>query len=148
MVRETSRPEGKKRLRERLRLTFREQDDYYAQYLSFGHGTGYQPRVRTSDDLLFSSPMVLPPEQTTLWIGKVVARANGDDEIYFRVYGEADALGYAEPATWHVASRGVRLDSHFDCVLLSSEGMAERLVDELRIGPTWRSVAPIAESVE
>lgn len=146
MVRETSRPEGKERSRERLRLTFRDLDDYYAQYISFGHSTGYQPRVRTGDDLLFSSPMVLPPEQTTLWIGKIVARADGDDEIYFRVYGEADALGYAEPATWHVVSRGVQLESQFDCVLLSSEGMTERLVDELRIGPTWRSVAPIAET--
>ncbi|WP_233903517.1 FecR domain-containing protein [Stieleria maiorica] len=148
MVRETSRPEGRKRASERLRLTFRELDDYYTQYLSFGHGTGYQPYVRTGADLLFASPMVLPPEQTTLWIGKVVSRADGEDEIFFRVYGESDALGYAEPATWHVASRGIRLSSHFDCVLLSSEGMTERLIDELRIGPTWRSVAPITETVE
>ena len=62
-----------------------------------------------------------------------------------RVYGEQDVLGYAEPATWHVVTRGVELDAHLDCVLLSSEGKTSRIVDELRIGPTWRSVAPMRE---
>jgi len=148
MVRETQRVRGRTRPRERVRFTLRSLEDYYGQYISFGHGSGYQPRVQTGDGVLHSSPMVLPPEQTTLWIGKIVARAHGEDEISFRVYGEDDALGYAEPATWHVVTRGVDLDSHLDCVLLSSEGTTERLVDELRIGRTWRSVAPMQEATE
>jgi len=145
MVRETERPAKQGRPRERVRLTFRSQTDYFDEYVSFGHISGYQPHIRTSDEVLHTSPIVLPAEQTTLWIGKIVARANGEDEIYFRVYGEEDVLGYAEPATWHVATRGVKLDAHLDCVLLSSEGATERIIDELRIGPTWRSVAPMLE---
>lgn len=148
MVRETERPARQSRPRERVRLTFRSLSDYYAGYVSFGHGSGYQPRVQTGDGVMHVSPMVLPPEQTTLWIGKIVTRAEGEDEIYFRVYAEDDVLGYAEPATWHVVTRGVELNSQLDCVLLSSEGTTSRIIDELRIGPTWRSVAPMLEEVE
>lgn len=148
MVRETERLEKQGRPRERVRLTFRSLKDYFHEYVSFGHTAGYQPHIRTSDEVLHTSPIVLPPEQTTLWIGKIVSRARGEDEIYFRVYGEKDVLGYAEPATWHVATRGVKLDARLDCVLLSSEGATERIIDELRIGPTWRSVAPMPEETK
>lgn len=145
MVRELERVIQEKRPRERVRVTFRSLSDYFSEYISFGHGSGFQPQVRTGDGLLHVSPLVMPAEQTTLWIGKIAARATGEDEIYFRVYGEEDVLGYAEPATWHVVTRGVELKSHFDCVLLSSEGTTSRIIDELRIGPTWRSVAPMLE---
>lgn len=89
-----------------------------------------------------SSPQTLPADQTTLWIGKIVSRKDGDDEVYFRVYGEEDVLEYAEPSTWHVVTRDTDLDAQLDLVLLSSEGTMDRIIDELRIGPTWRSVAP------
>ena len=148
MVRETERRTSKDRPRERLRLTLRSSKDYDGQAISFGHGPGYRPTVRTGDGISHTSPLVLPPEQTTLWIGKIVSREQGEDEIFFRVYGEEDVLDYAEPATWHVVTRGVELDASLDLVLLSSEGKTARLVDELRIGPTWRSVAPMTEIVE
>lgn len=100
------------------------------------------------DGVVFTCPLVLPAEQTTLWIGKIVSRQYSEDEIYFRVYGENDVLDYAEPATWHVVTRNVVLQTELDLVLLSSEGKTARLVDELRIGPTWRSVAPMVETKE
>jgi hypothetical protein len=37
----------------------------------------------------------------------------------------------------------VRQSAAFDLVVLSSTGNAPRIVDELRIGPTWRSVVSI-----
>lgn len=40
-------------------------------------------------------------------------------------------------------TRGVDCGACLDLVLLSSEGKASRLVDELRIGPTWLSVAAL-----
>ncbi|MCO8124549.1 FecR family protein [Stieleria sp. TO1_6] len=148
MVRETERRTDRDRPRERLRLTLRSSDDFDGQSISFGHGPGYRPTVRTGAGISHTSPLVLPAEQTTLWIGKIVARQSGEDEIYFRVYGEMDVLDYAEPATWHVVTRDVELDANLDLILLSSEGKTARLVDELRIGPTWRSVAPILENAE
>jgi len=148
MVRETMRPTDSDRPKERLRLTLRSSDDFHGQCVSFGHGSGFRPFVQVGEGVVFTSPLILPAEQTMLWIGKIVAREQGEDEVYFRVYGEGDALDYAEPATWHVVSRGAKLDAELNLVLLSSEGRTDRLVDELRIGPTWRSVAPMAEANE
>lgn len=136
-----------KNSRERLRLTIRSLSDYYSDYISFGH-SGHKPQVRTGNGVLFSSPIVTQAGQTTLWVGKIVSRSQGEDEIYFHIYSEEDKLGYAEPATWHVMTKNVESSSRFDCVLLSSEGSTERIVDELRIGPTWRSVAPLAEETK
>lgn len=145
MVRETERRTDSTRPYERLRLTFRSSENYHGESVSFGHGPGYRPKVQTGGGISHTSPMVLPGEQTTLWIGKIVSRKSGEDEIYFRVYGEDDVLGYAEPATWHVVTRGAELDAHLDRVLISSIGKTARIIDELRIGPTWRSVAPMEE---
>ena len=145
MVRETTRPTRTGKRRERLRLTVRSLSNYYADYISFGHHSGYQPQVRTGNGVLHSSPVIIPVEQTTLWIGKIVSRAQGEDEISFHIFIEDDVLGYAEPATWHVVTRNFESNSRFDCLLLSSEGTTERIVDEIRIGPTWRSVAPMTE---
>ncbi|TWT92228.1 FecR domain-containing protein [Neorhodopirellula pilleata] len=146
MARETERRTESHTRREDLRLTFRSSTDYFSDSISFGHSVGFQPRVMTGSGVFHTSPLVLPAEQTTLWIGKIVSRSEGEDEIYFRIYGEEDVLGYAEPATWHVVTRGVDMDAHLDRVLLSSTGSKVRLVDELRIGPTWRSVAPMQET--
>lgn len=111
---------------------FKRIDDY-----EIGAGDGNQ----------FTSPLILPPEQTTLWVGKIISREQGEDEIYFRVYGEQDVLGYAEPSTWHVVTRGVDIATRLDRVLLSSTGQTAKIVDELRIGPTWRSIAPMQEGI-
>ena len=143
MIRETHRRVDRRRPRERLRLTFRASKKYYTEFVSFGHGTGYRPHIQAGVGGSHTSPLVLPAEQTTLWIGKIISRKQGEDEIYFRVYGEKDVLGYAEPADWHVVTRGVELNGHLDRVLLSCNGESPRIVDELRIGPTWRSVAPM-----
>ncbi len=70
------------------------------------------------------------------------------DVVYFRVYGEEDVLEYTEPSTWHVVTRDVDLNARLDLVLLSSECTTDRIIDELRIGPTWRSVAPIQQDKE
>ncbi|MCG6156355.1 FecR family protein [Rubinisphaera margarita] len=148
MVREIERRPKGERPFEHLRLTFRSSVDYFGDALSFGHGPGYRPRIQASGSNLFNSPLEFPAEQTTLWIGKVVSRVKGEDEVYFRIYGEDETLDYAEPATWHVVTRNVDSDARLDRVLLSSTGQFGRIVDELRIGPTWRSVAPMREEQE
>jgi hypothetical protein len=147
MIRETQRPKRERPL-ERMRLTFRSSEDYSGRAISFGHRPGFQPVIQTGDGVSAVSPLILPPEETTLWIGKIVSREQGEDEVYFRIYGENDQLDYAEPATWHVVTRDLELDAKLDLVLLSSSGRTVRYIDELRIGPTWRSVAPIATSFE
>ncbi len=142
MVRETLRTSDPTRKQEGLRLTFRSSEDYFGPAISFGYDRGFRPRIQVGGGGAFSSPLLVPKEQTMLWVGKVVARKRGEDEIHFRIYGEEDALDYAEPAAWHVVSRGADLSARLDRVLLTSHGEGPRIVDELRIGPTWRSVVP------
>ncbi|MEM9943187.1 MAG: FecR family protein [Planctomycetota bacterium] len=148
MVREpdlSDRP-AKARPRESMRLTFRSTEDYFGEALSFGISQRQNPQIKTGIGVGFYSPAKSPSDQTTLWVGKIIARANGEDEVSFRVFSESDPLGYAEPFVWHVNSRKLELSAKLDLVLLTSTGLAPRVVDELRIGPTWRSVIPMKEA--
>lgn len=133
------------RPQEGVRLTFRSSADYWGPLLSFGWDKKLQPHIQAGAAGAFVSPAQIPDAQSLLWVGKIIRRSHGEDEVAFRIYGQEDTLDYAEPPTWHVASRGLHLDAVFDLVMLSSTGTSPRIVDELRIGPTWRSVVPITE---
>jgi ferric-dicitrate binding protein FerR (iron transport regulator) len=130
------------RLHEGIRLTFRSSQNYWRGDLSFGLSENLFPRIACLDFGTFHSAAAIPDEQSLLWIGKIVCRADADDEAFFRIYGQADPLDYAEPLSWHAVSRGLRLDNRLDLVVISSSGQSSRLIDDLRIGPTWRSVVP------
>lgn len=132
---------------EGMRLTFRSSRAYWTEALSFGWNESLRPQIQCAEAGIFTSPARAPDEQTLLWVGKIISRANGEDEISFRIYGQQDVLDYAEPATWHVVSRDLHQKSAFDLVVLSSTGRSARIVDELRIGPTWRSVVPISSQL-
>lgn len=144
MVRETVAPEsGSERRFDAMRLTLRSSRDYFGPSVSFGYASDSRPRVQTGPGVGFTSPTLAPRGQSSLWVGKIVSRAAGEDEIYFRIYGEDEQLDYAEPAVWHVVTRGVAQSANLDRLLLTSNGPSLRIVDELRIGPSWRSVAPL-----
>ena len=81
-------------------------------------------------------------------VAKIVSRKNGEAEVYLRVYSQTDSLDYAEPAVWYVVSRDLKLDARLDRVILRASGDRSQSIDELRIGPTWRSVAPIRQNTE
>lgn len=147
MVREPdygNRPR-KAKPQEGIRLTFRSSEDYYGETLSFGISPELNPQIRTGLGVGFFSAVRTPSDQTTLWIGKAISRATGEDEVSFRIFSESDELTYAEPSAWHVVSNGLTLSAKLDLVVLTSQGTASRIVDELRIGPTWRSVVPMKE---
>ena len=136
------------RPREGIRLTFRSSQDYYGETLSFGISAELHPQLQTGRGVGFFSAADAPSNQTTLWIGKVIARSQGEDEVSFRIFSESDELTYAEPSAWHVVSKGLNLSAKLNLVVLTSQGTAARIVDELRIGPTWRSVTPLKETNE
>jgi FecR protein len=127
---------------EGMRLIFRASADYWGECLMFGWNRQLLPRIQTGPGPTFTSPAAIPDEETLLWVGKIIRRAEGEDEVSLRIYGEQDPLDYAEPATWHVSSRELQLSAALDLVVLTSIGASPRIVDELRIGPTWRSVVP------
>ena len=134
---------GKHPKHQGIRLTLRSSQDYWGQHLSFGISEKLRPHLNNGMGIWLKSAATLEARQSLLWVGKIMSRKNGDDEVTFRVYGEEDILDYAEPAEWHVVSRGFDMDAKLDLVLLTSNGAAPRIIDELRIGPTWRSVVPI-----
>lgn len=148
MVREPDYNERPLRARpqEGIRLTFRSNNDYYGEALSFGISPDLHPQIRTGRGVGFFSAADAPSDQTTLWIGKVIARASGEDDVSFRIFSESDELTYAEPSAWHVVSKGLDLSAQLNLAVLTSQGTAARIVDELRIGPTWRSVTPLREA--
>ena len=131
-----------------VRLVFRSSANPRDDMLSFGPTRTRVPGIRIGNGPNFTSPLQIARNQNTLWIGKIIARRNGDDDIFFSIYGERDTLDYAEPATWQVASRGVRRDGRLDLVVIAGQLNAACAVDEIRIGPTWRSVVPLQESTE
>lgn len=140
ITQEPARPSG--RSRETIRLTFRSSADE-GDFLSFGYGQHSKPFIRGASFGIAQSLSPVPDGQSLLWIGKIICRAEGDDEVSFRIYGEHDALDFAEPGAWHV-TRSVRMKAALDLLLIASSGNAPRRVDELRIGATWRSVVPIS----
>jgi hypothetical protein len=131
-----------------VRLVFRSSADPADDMLSFGPTRKRVPGIRIGNGPNFTSPVVIAKNQNTLWIGKIIARRNGDDDVFFSVYGERDALDYAEPAVWQVATRGVQRDGRLDLVVIAGQLNAACAVDEIRIGPTWRSVAPVQTYTE
>jgi hypothetical protein len=83
-----------------------------------------------------------------IWAAKVVARKQGEDRVFFRVYQEGDALDIVEPANWSVVSQDLRSDALLNRVQISSKGNATRWFDEIRIGTSWRAVIPISKTTK
>ncbi|MGE3804497.1 MAG: iron dicitrate transport regulator FecR, partial [Gemmataceae bacterium] len=90
----------------------------------------------------FTSPHTMARGETQFWVGKIIARQHGEDEIFFRVYGQDEALDSIEPADWSVRTRGVRSEARLDRVLLTRFGPGQCWWDEIRIGKSWRAVVP------
>jgi hypothetical protein len=126
------------------RLTFRSSTDYWQDHVSFGLNARSHPQISIRDWVVFTDAQPSPLGQVQFWVGKIAARRDGEDEIAFKIYDAAESADATEPAQWTVTSRGVRSDARLDVVLLSAFSAGYHSYDELRIGPTWRSVVPIA----
>jgi hypothetical protein len=87
----------------------------------------------------FISPSAVARQGAQFWVGKIVARAQGEDEIFFRVYEDGEPFDLMEPASWSVQTRGVQSDAQLDVVELSVSGPSVCWFDELRIGKNWRA---------
>jgi ferric-dicitrate binding protein FerR (iron transport regulator) len=131
-----------------IRLVFQTSGDPADGMLSFGPTRTRLPAIRTGRGSNFTSPLQVARDQQTLWIGKITARRQGEDEIFFSIFGERNVLDYAEPAIWQVATRGFRSNARLDTVLIAGQLSEACAVDELRVGPTWRSIAPIRQFPE
>jgi hypothetical protein len=124
------------------RLTLRSSADYWGDRVSFALPGTRKPHIEVADFIRFTGSPIAE-RRSLLWTAKIIARRQGEDEVYFRLYQEGDSLDIVEPAEWSIVSRGVRSDARLDLLVLTSTGPMRRWFDELRIGTSWRAVVPI-----
>ena len=124
------------------RLTLRSSQDYWGERVSFSLPATRKPHIELADFIRFNGLQVTEG-QSLLWVAKIVARRQGKDEVFFRIYQEGESLDILEPAQWSIVARGVRSAARLDLLLLTSTGRTRRWFDELRIGTSWRAVVPI-----
>lgn len=127
-----------------LRFTFVSSTDAANSFLSFGYGMDQMPFITAATFGTEHSLSPIPAGQNLLWIGKIIRRPKGDDEVFFRIYGQMEELDFAEPKTWHVNFHRVKMNAALDVLTISSNSTNPHMVDEIRIGTTWRSIVPIS----
>ena len=128
---------------EAMRLTLRSKQNYYGELLAFGWGWDGRPFVGAGLGRNYKGTRRFAGGQTLFCVGKIASQPNAPDEVSFRVYGQTEELPFAEPHAWDVTTRDLRHSGKLNLLLLTSVGGSSRYFDELRIGPTWRSVVPI-----
>jgi hypothetical protein len=131
-----------------VRLVLRSSTNFNGDHVMFNLPLFQQPQLDIRTGAIFTSAQSVSPNETQFWVGKIVARRHGEDEIFFRVYGEGETLDTIEPGTWSVRSRGIHSDAHLDWVLLTKMDGGICWWDEVRIGKTWRAVVPTAASAD
>jgi ferric-dicitrate binding protein FerR (iron transport regulator) len=125
-----------------VRLVLRSSTNFNGDHVMFNLPLFQQPQLDIRTGAIFTSAQTVTPNETQFWVGKIVARRQGEDEIFFRVYGEGEALDAIEPASWSIRSRGVHSDAQLDLVLLTKMDGGTCWWDEVRIGKSWRAVVP------
>tara|TARA_R110002095_G_scaffold151355_2_gene130900 strand:- start:4504 stop:6198 length:1695 start_codon:yes stop_codon:yes gene_type:complete len=129
----------------RLRIVLRTSQDMLGDHIMLNLPSSLRPQIETRDGEIFTDFNPVNLNETQLWVGKIVARRDEPDEIFFRVFAEGESPGVVEPAAWNVVTLGVQSDAQLDTVVLSAPGPGKRWFDDIRIGTNWRSVLPATE---
>ncbi|MEM6278743.1 MAG: FecR domain-containing protein [Verrucomicrobiota bacterium] len=140
--------EDREKGRSDIRLTLRSSRDYFGHSLSVGWERSRLPRVSVGGGPTVRSTRAIPEGETVFCVAKITSRKSGRDEVRFRFYTREEDLDLLEPTAWDVTLTNLELDRRFDLLLLTSDSHQKRYVDEIRLGPTWRSVTPIYLSQE
>ncbi|MEM9281678.1 MAG: FecR family protein [Verrucomicrobiota bacterium] len=130
-------------VRSDIRITLRSSENYFGEVLSFGWGLAQQPRVSASNAMTVRATRSIPSGETVFCVAKITTRKVGKDEVRFRFYTQDDSLDLLEPAEWDITLTGLKQSASYDLLLLTSNSPSTRYIDEIRIGPSWRSVTPI-----
>ncbi len=127
-------------------LTLRSSERFWGGKLGFGWTSSGRPIVRTGGGSISRGTRSIPEGGTIFCVARIRSRADAPDELSLRCYHPSDSLPFLETADWDVESHQVDLSGRFDLLEVTTEGSSPVWLDELRIGPTWRSVAPIRDN--
>lgn len=86
-------------------------------------------------------PLPLSYGETYLLAAKVVASGAHPDQVFLRVYGPQEPVDEQEPATWSAVGPPVQSDLVFDWLEIHINSHTRQIIDEIRLGTTWASVA-------
>jgi hypothetical protein len=125
-----------------VRLVLRSSQDYTGDFAAFALSSNRRPAIEFGNGTLFASADTVGQNETQFWVGKIVTRADGDDELFFRIFGEREPFDLMEPAHWNVSTRNVRSNANLDILVLSMPGEGSRWIRDVRIGNSWRAVVP------
>ena len=116
MVREENRPSKPPQATrlESIRLRHDRLSGLLGRSVALGLANNRKPHIEVADYLRFTGPNPIKIGQALLWAAKIVARREGEDEVFFGVLEQGEALDLVEPAQWSVSGRGFRSDAKLD----------------------------------
>jgi len=121
--------------------------NFYAgetEVMQVGGGTDRKFRLFFNNETVLHFGDQTEDQQTYLLAGKIEASAAGPDPAFLKVYqAGVDTVG-AEPFVWDLSSTTTPLTGIIDSVRLQAGTggtTADWMVDELRIGTSWKDVA-------
>ncbi len=126
-----------------LSLALRSSRNYYKGKLSFGWANSRTPLVRSGGGRMSRGTRAIPAGETIFCIAKIVISEDHPDTVQFRCYNSTDPMHFVEPAEWDVEGHTIDIDSKLDILEIASKSGSTVWIDEIRIGPTWRSVTPL-----
>lgn len=124
-------------------LTLRSSRQSDRAKIGFGWAKSRAPLVRSSDGKISRGTRHVPTGSTIFCVGKISRSADGTDLIRFRCYNPAETLHFLEPAEWDVDTHRIDLGAKLDIVEITTKSASSICLDEIRLGPTWRSVVPL-----
>ena len=89
---------------------------------------------------LLSAPS-MPINETIRFVLKIVAGQEAPDQVMARWYGPAESLGVNEPYIWSARLQPEYGNAVFNQLSIRVGGDVGYLVDELRLGTNWSSIA-------
>ena len=126
-----------------LSIALRSSENYYNGKLSFGWADSRNPLIRSGGGKISRGTRAIPAGETIFCVAKIVSSAGSPDTIQFRCYNSTDSMHFVEPAEWDVEDHSIDLSSKLDILEIVSRSGSTIWIDEIRIGPTWRSVTPL-----
>jgi hypothetical protein len=86
-------------------------------------------------------PLPLSYGETYLLVAKIAASAAGPDQVFIRVYGPQEPVEREDFGSWTMV--GPQFDSNlvFDWLEVHINSISRKVLDEIRVGTTWASVA-------
>jgi hypothetical protein len=123
-----------------FRLTLRSTKDYWGPCVAIGLPLSRRPTIQLHSHDSFTAAAEIEVGTTTLWVLKIVTSRSGSDEVFLKVFRDAERLPRFEPSQWSAATGPLVAEGRLDVLVVTGTGPATHVVDSLRVGRTWESV--------